>query len=344
MKCIITLLIAFTQTSLLMAQSQSTFVEINPNGTVQIQNNLSSGQTLDNLTWASNSSMACWPATQNAKFNGKHQFHHFNLPPHAEVEITLVPDDPNQNMSLYGYQVPSTSSPVLPPAIHACTSCEADHKWDYPKRGKTQDHTRHIFFNSIENSYTVVVGVTGPEGLEEGGYSLNLTMKSKVPNTIEQAPLTVYTAEAVKGKTMAYEGNLADGTPLLDLSWAANSSMACWPSTQNAKFNGNHVYFLVQLPAQSEMDIRLVPSDAKANMSLFAIQDAANNTALPPDILRCTTCEADHKWDYPKRGQTQDHTRSVHLNSTTSDYRVVVGVSGAEGLKEGSFILEITLR
>lgn len=325
-----------------MAQIQVTKIDVNPNGTTEARGNLSSGSVIEDLSWASNSSVACFPATQNAKFTGKHNFHHFTLPPHAEVEVTVIPDDSKQNFSLYGYQVGENKMP-LPPALSSCTACEADHKWDYPKRGKTQDHTRSIFFNSIDNAYNIVIGVAGADGLAEGAYTLKISMKSAVASNEEQGALKVYEAASYKGKTAQYEGNIAEGTVIQDLSWAAGSSMACWPGTQHVKFTGNHVFYITELPAQSKMNIRLIPQNKNANMSLYAIQDGTTATALPPDIQRCTACEADHKWDYPKKGKTQDHTRSVDLNSTTNAYRVVIGVAGADGLKDGAFTLEITV-
>jgi hypothetical protein len=90
---------------------------------------------MDDLSWASRSSTACFPGTQNKKFTGKHVIHGFTIPPYSEVTVKLIPKDKSKNFSLYGYQVGSTSYPVVP-NLSSCVSCEADHKWDYPKKAK----------------------------------------------------------------------------------------------------------------------------------------------------------------------------------------------------------------
>ena len=66
-----------------------------------------------------------------------------------------------------------------------------------------------------------------------------------------------------------------------------------------------------------------------------------NNDAYVPNLNSCITCEADYKWDYPKRGKTQNHTRSVHLNAISRPYKVVIGVAGADGLTNASYKLII---
>ena len=81
-------------------------------------------------------------------------------------------------MSIYAYQQ-GTTSYYLPPSLSRCVSCEAEHKWDYPKRGKTQDHSRTVKLNSIRNPYNVVVGVAGADGLSSGEYTLTIKMESK---------------------------------------------------------------------------------------------------------------------------------------------------------------------
>ena len=72
-------------------------------------------------------------------------------------------------------------------------------------------------------------------------------------------------------------------------------------------------------------------------MSLYAYQDGTTKSVYPPDVNSCVTCEADHKWDYPKKGKTQDHTRTVYVNAINNPYRIVIGVAGADGLTTGGF-------
>lgn len=342
MKKLLSLAAAILIASISIAQFPSNVKEINaePNQITSVSGNLSQGFFMDDLSWASRSSTACFPGTQNKKFTGKHVIHGFTIPPYSEVTVKLIPKDKSKNFSLYGYQVGSTSYPVVP-NLSSCVSCEADHKWDYPKKGKTQDHTRSIFFNSIKNPYNIFIGVTGADGLSEGDYTLEIDLKSRVTNTDEQKPLKMYTAKSEKGKALAYKGDLADGVKIHDLSWASNSSVACFPATQNKKFRGNHIIYITEIPKYSKMDITVIPDNPKHNMSLYAYMVGTNSTAMVPNLSSCVTCEADHKWDYPKKGKTQDHRRSVHLNAINNPYKVVIGVAGADGLTEGSFIIQI---
>ncbi len=315
-------------------------IDAKPNQITSFSGNLSNGFFMENLRWASTSSNACFPATQNKKFTGKHVLHGFSIPEYSEVFITVIPKDKNANFSIYGYQVGTNRYPIVP-NLDRCVSCEAEHKWDYKKRGKTQDHTRTIRFNSTTNPYNIFIGVTGADGLDHGEYTLEINLKSRVKNTSTQKPLKMYSAKSEKGKTLAYRGDLAEGVKIHDLSWASNSSNACFPATQNKKFTGNHIIFVSEIPTYSKMKITVVPDDKNANMSIYAYMVGLNSNAMVPNLSSCITCEADHKWDYKKRGKTQDHTRSVSLNATTRGYKVVIGVAGADGLDKGSFVLKI---
>ncbi|MEA2043422.1 MAG: hypothetical protein U9N85_12850, partial [Bacteroidota bacterium] len=214
----------------------------------------------------------------------------------------------------------------------------------YKKRGKTQDHTRTVRFNAIKNDYNIVIGIAGADGLATGGFTIKADLKTKVQNTSEQRPLNLYRAKAVKGKTLGYKGNLNDGVKIHDLSWASKSSTACFPATQNKKFTGNHMLYVTEIPTHSVMNIKLIPKDKSKNMSLYAYTTGTNSKVYPPALSSCVSCESDHKWDYKKRGKTQDHTRSVRLNAINNPYRVVIGVTGADGLSSGEFNLQITVK
>lgn len=130
-----------------------------------------------------------------------------------------------------------------------------------------------------------------------------------------------------------------------DLSWAWNSSVACFPETQKDKFTGHHVLYSTELPRYSEMEVTVIPDDPRANFSIYAYQiGATNESAIVPYLPRCVRCEVDHEWDGPRRGYTQDHTRTAtHLVATRNPYRVIIGVVGANGLAEGSYRLQVKL-
>jgi len=139
-------------------------------------------------------------------------------------------------------------------------------------------------------------------------------------------------------------GNLNEGHVMEDLSWAWNSANACFPATQQQKFNGNHVLYSTVLPSYSEMEVKVIPTDPSQNFSIYAYEIGLDNDAVVPNLPSCIRCEVDHKWDGKWKGRTQDHTRTAkNLVAISNSYRVVVGVAGAEGLAEGAYTLEFNL-
>lgn len=144
--------------------------------------------------------------------------------------------------------------------------------------------------------------------------------------------------------TVSVDGDLSTGKTLEDLSWAWSSSNACFPATQAAKFEGNHVFFATQLPPRSIMTVTVVPEDKNANLSLYAYSIGMNDFYVVPELPRAVTCEADHKWDRPWKGKTQDHTRWVELNAIGNPFQVVIGVAGPRGVTSGKFKLQIALK
>lgn len=156
--------------------SDVTQVELKSNETVTVEGKLEDGKIIEDLSWASTSSNACFPATQNAKFRGNHVFFATKLPPRSILNVKVIPDDPNSNLSIYGYQI-GTNSYYVVPELPSCVSCEAEHKWDRPKYKKTQDHTRSIMFNATTNSYNIFIGITGPKEAVSGSFKVEFELK-----------------------------------------------------------------------------------------------------------------------------------------------------------------------
>ncbi len=155
----------------------------------------------------------------------------------------------------------------------------------------------------------------------------------------------IYAIEPIPNGSVSYTGNLSEGTFLDDLSWAWNSSNACFPETQKRKFTGKHIFYTGIIPTNSEMTVTVIPNDKNANFSIYAYEIATEKNDLVPNLPSCIRCEADHKWDYKKKGKVQDHTRTVtDLIAISSPYRVVIGVTGAEGLSDGEFTLKIDMK
>lgn len=156
--------------------------------------------------------------------------------------------------------------------------------------------------------------------------------------------VTVYSVKTEANKTATVTGSLKDGKQLSSLAWASSSSNACFPATQNSKFTGNHVLFSTDMPPHSIMTVTVTPKKTGTNLSIYGYQIGAGKVILPESLQSCVTCEAEHKWDYPKRGKVQTDSRSISFNAIGNPYSIVIGVAGADGLTEGDFTLEITLK
>lgn len=156
---------------------------------------------------------------------------------------------------------------------------------------------------------------------------------------------TITNIEPIPNGEVSYKGDLSQGQPLADLSWAWSSANACFPETQKQKFTGNHVFFSGVIPKYSEMTVTVIPDDANADFSIYAYEIGVTRNDLVPNLSSCIRCEADHKWDRPKVGKSQDHTRTVtNLVAINTPYKVVIGVTGADGLATGGFTLKVVMK
>ena len=164
----------------LFSQELPPYITLVPNQTIEVKGNLSEGIAMPDLSWAWNSSVACFPATEQDHFQGQHVLYMVDVPRYSELTITVIPADKQADYSLYAYQAGEIGSNNLVPQLSSCIRCEAAHKWDRPVRGRTQDHTRTVHdILAINNPYQAVIAVVGPKGLMEGEFSLQIEMKSR---------------------------------------------------------------------------------------------------------------------------------------------------------------------
>lgn len=157
-----------------------------------------------------------------------------------------------------------------------------------------------------------------------------------------QWPSTVTVIGGGTSDSIVVKGDLAKGSPMSDLSWAWNSSNACFPGTQSAKFKGNHVFFAFTMPTRCEMKISVTPDDASGDLSIYAYRISAGEYYLVPDLPSCITCEADHKWDGKWKNRVQTSERNVSMqNPGMNLYNILVGVSGPATATSGTFTLKV---
>lgn len=155
---------------------------------------------------------------------------------------------------------------------------------------------------------------------------------------------TVTTVEVEANKISTVQGSLKDGMKMKSLDWAWNSANACFPATQGARFTGNHVLYVADLPPRSIMTVTVKPKKDSTNLSIYGYQIGVDKVILPEDLQYCVTCEADHEKQYLRRGEVRTSTRTMRFNAVGNPYKVVIGVAGAGDLTEGDFTLEIALK
>ena len=319
------------------AQYTPTKITAKPNSTVEISGKLENGQVMNDLSWAWNSANACFPATQQKSFNGNHVLYETHIPLHAIMEITVTPKNRDSKMSIYGYQIGTTSNYVVP-NLPSCVSCEADNN----QMGKATNNSRTIRFNAINNSYKIVFGVVGENGLTTGDFTVEIKMKGGENKPLaEQQPVPVKTARAPeKGKSLAYKDDIKNGVKIHDLSWAWNSSVACFPETQKENYTGNHILFETTIPKYSIMTVTLIPTDKKAQLSLYGYQIGTTSNYVVPNLPSCVSCEADNN----QMGKATNNRRSISFTAINHPYKIMLGVAGVKGLTSGEFVIQINIK
>jgi len=162
----------------LQAQNFISAVNLEIGKEISYKANLNEGKFLDDLSWAWSSQNACFPETQKHKFTGKHILFTGIIPAHSNVEVIVTPLNKKANLSVYAYQINLNEDFVVPNLPH-CVSCEADHKWDYRKANKPrQKHIRKVSgITAINNSYRIVIGVAGADGLTEADFIITIRTK-----------------------------------------------------------------------------------------------------------------------------------------------------------------------
>ncbi len=141
----------------------------------------------------------------------------------------------------------------------------------------------------------------------------------------------------LKNNKAVVKGDLSEGEILEDLSWAWNSSVACFPATQQENYTGKHVLFEVIIPKYSEMTITLIPDDADLEMSLYGYQIGVGKTVIVPDLRSCVTCNADNN----QTKRAVNNHRKISFTAINRPYKIMIGVAGVKGLSKGTFTLKI---
>jgi hypothetical protein len=149
------------------------------------------------------------------------------------------------------------------------------------------------------------------------------------PNTVPHNGETTPARDA----DATYDGDLATGVLIEDLSFAENAY--CFPGNEFNNFSGNHVFFDIPQPQAKNIIIRVTP-EKHLDVSIYALQTDPDTTAVPPDVGSSYSCEA--SFDAPN--DNNPGTSEAVQMLGWYEYRIVLGVVGANGVTEGLFTIE----
>ena len=137
------------------------------------------------------------------------------------------------------------------------------------------------------------------------------------------------------------KGNLNTGQ-VIDLDWAQLSNVACFPGNKFFEFQGNHVFYALEIEPKSTTVISLEPLGKKSRINLYALRLSSGNMVIPPNVQRCISCEA----KYPAYHGTpnlnlKSSTKEIEFDAISKPYTILIAVAGAKGVLEGEFELSV---
>lgn len=146
-----------------------------------------------------------------------------------------------------------------------------------------------------------------------------------------------FSAKSLSDGSQTFTANLADGKIMSDLSWAWNSSMACFVEPVKGQYGGTHKLYQIDLPTHSTMDIYLRPINGDQQMSLYGYSIANGKKTTPPEITSCVSCESSPS----ANAQPTTGEQHIYLNAVNNPYSVIFGVAGGTDQTSGAYEIEI---
>ena len=141
--------------------------------TDDISGDLSDGTALESLEWASLSSVACWPGNEDQNFTGSHVFFATDQPAHSLLTATVVPDASDIDVNVYILQQ-GTADYQKPPDVTSVVTCEAGYPQSTDSNPGEEDSAS---VTAINNAYSALIGVAGPQSVLTGGFTLSLDLE-----------------------------------------------------------------------------------------------------------------------------------------------------------------------
>ena len=129
-----------------------------------------------------------------------------------------------------------------------------------------------------------------------------------------------------------HDGDLAAGKEV-ELGWAAQSNVACFPGPDFKYFNGNHQFYTLTQHKNHDLYIRAMP-ESGVDLSMYVMQNAKPDDAKPPDIEMAWRCHKAYK-DNPGEAET------LKIDGYNRDFSVLIGITGPNAAKTGKYKLEV---
>ena len=136
--------------------------------------------------------------------------------------------------------------------------------------------------------------------------------------------------------SFSFEDRLDNGAPI-DLGFA--EEIYCFPATENENFNGHHILTDFTQNARTSVTVLVTP-ESRTDVSLYVIQTGIGTQTWPPNISGGggTICEVSYD---QKTDNNPGTPEGLTIPGWEYDYRLIIGVAGAQGATQGAFKVEI---
>ena len=321
-----------------------------------LSGDVANGAPMCTLAWAENSTVACFPGTRNHYFDGHHELYALTepVPPNSTLYVTVTPA-PGVDVSAYGYWQGTTYF-YTPPFLPSVGACEASYPLSIDGSGNPGEPETFLFMNAGSNTYNYVIGVAGhgPDGTE-GAYTLDVELieapGSHCPESLPGATYSAWPTSVAKvalppeDSGLTFSGDLTDGA-CVDLTWAQNSQVACFPGTRFGHFEGNHVMYALDdpIPPNSLLTITAVPHDG-VDVSLYGYQIGEHSHYVPPAVHGVVSCEASYPLGIGVVPNPDEPETIQFFNpSDTNRYNIFFAAAGPTGVTTGGYDIVLDLQ
>jgi hypothetical protein len=131
----------------------------------------------------------------------------------------------------------------------------------------------------------------------------------------------------------------------IDLGWAETSNVACFGGHRFQHFEGKHVLYRFEQPADTTLTVKVTPKNPALDVSLYVYRVGAGDTTTLPPKVYSAKCEASFgKSDALISPNPGDPESIDGMITVGNPYTVYVGVAGARGVTAGEYALEVDLK